>query len=215
MFKLIIFDCDGVLVDSEKLTNLLFIELASDFGVKISIEEMISTYVGNPIENCIKELEALNNVIFPKDFLEIFKNKSADLFLNELKSIPGISQVLVDLHLPYCLASNSKLDKITLMLRATNLLTQFEGKLFTSSLVKNPKPAPDIYLHVAKQYDLLPKDCLVVEDSPTGVKAAKSAGMTVFAYSDLFSPSRLRNAGADRVFTNMFDLIDLIQNETC
>jgi beta-phosphoglucomutase-like phosphatase (HAD superfamily) len=130
---------------------------------------------------------------------------------SDLKQILGVEEVIRNLQTPFCVASNSRTEKVQAMLKITNLFDYFNGKIFTTSQVKHPKPAPDIYLFAASAFNIEPSNCLVIEDTSVGVTAAKAAGMTVFGYAAQTSTTRLLLAGAHSIFSDMRDLPLLIK----
>jgi len=205
-YKLVIFDCDGVLVDSERLTNQIFIDMLSDMGVNITLQEVMDNYVGIPLLDGLRILAKKHKFIPPEDFIDRFNSKCLIVFENELQAIPGIMYVIAQIQTPFCVASNSQPEKVRTMLKITRLFDSFEGKIFTASQVKKPKPAPDVYIYASEAFNINPPDCLVIEDTPTGVSAAKAAGMTVYGYSAHSSAKRLLDAGAHTVFDDMKDL---------
>jgi len=209
-FKLVIFDCDGVLVDSERITNQIFIDMLADIGINITLQEVMDNYVGIPLLDGLAILAKKHKINLPEGFVDRFNSKSLFAFENELQAIPGIMYVLAQIQTPFCVASNSHPEKVRTMLKITRLFDSFEGKIFTASLVKKPKPAPDVYIYASQAFNIDPSDCLVIEDSFVGVSAAKAAGMTVYGYSTHSSAKRLLDAGAHTVFDDMKDLPLLI-----
>ena len=131
---------------------------------------------------------------------------------SELQPISGVEKVIRNLQMPFCVASNSRTEKVRAMLKITGLFDYFNGKIFTASQVKHPKPAPDIYLYAARAFNIAPSDCLVIEDTSVGVTAAKVAGMTVLGYAAQTSATRLLEAGAHDVFADMKALPMLIEH---
>lgn len=210
-YKLIIFDCDGVLVDSERLTNQVFIDMLAALGVNITLKEVMNNYVGIPLLDGIAILEKHYQFKLPEDFMVEFNQQSMAVLERDLQPITGVKEVIEKLQMPYCVASNSSTEKVRAMLKITDLFQYFEGKIFTASQVEKPKPAPDVYLYAAEAFKVNPSDCLVIEDTSVGVSSAKAAGMTVFGYAAQTLPSRLLDAGAHAVFTDMKALLPLIQ----
>jgi HAD superfamily hydrolase (TIGR01509 family) len=210
-FKLIIFDCDGVLVDSERLTNQVFIDMLAVEGVNITLHEIMENYVGIPLQNGIAILEKLHQFKLPEDFITEFKQQSMAVLESDLRPISGVEKVIRNLQIPFCVASNSHTEKVCAMLKITGLFDYFNGKIITARQVKHPKPAPDIYLYAARAFNIAPSDCLVIEDTTVGVTAAKVAGMTVLGYAAQTSATRLLEAGAHHVFKAMKELPMLIQ----
>lgn len=210
-FKLIIFDCDGVLVNSERLTNQVFIDMLALEGINITLNEIMENYVGIPLLDGIALLEKQHQIKFSKDFISKFNQKSMAMLESNLRSISGVEKVIRNLQLPFCVASNSHTEKVRAMLKITGLFDYFNGKIFTASQVKQPKPAPDVYLYAARAFNTMPSDCLVIEDTSVGITAAKAAGMTVLGYAAQTSATRLLEAGAHNVFKAMKELPMLIQ----
>lgn len=211
-FKLVIFDCDGVLVDSERLTNQVFIDMLAVEGVNITLHEIMENYVGIPLLDGIALLEKLHQFKLPEDFITRFNQQSMAVLESELQPISGVEKVIRNLQMPFCVASNSRTEKVRAMLKITGLFDYFNGKIFTASQVKHPKPAPDIYLYAARAFNIAPSDCLVIEDTSVGVTAAKVAGMTVLGYAAQTSATRLLEAGAHDVFADMKALPMLIEH---
>lgn len=210
-FKLIIFDCDGVLVDSERLTNQVFVDMLAILGINITLQDVMDNYVGIPLQDGIAMLEERYQFKLPEDFIVQFNQQSMSLLERDLQPVLGIKEVVAKLQAPFCVASNSRTEKVRAMLKITGLFDRFNGKIFTASQVKRPKPAPDVYLYAASAFDVSPADCLVIEDTSIGVSAAMAAGMTVFGYAAQTSAARLLDAGAHAVFADMKNLPILIK----
>jgi HAD superfamily hydrolase (TIGR01509 family) len=209
--KLVIFDCDGVLVDSEPITNRIFLEILHGYGLSIPHEEFVAKYVGSGISVVKSLLYTNHQFTLPDDFFKLFNARSLQALQRDLKAVNNVKQAIDGLNVPYCLASNSSPEKVSLMLKTTQLLNRFEGKIFTSSMVAAPKPAPDVYLHAARENGVSPANVLVIEDTHIGVTAAVAAGMHVFGYTGTFPAEKLINAGASDTFSDMNDLKGLIE----
>lgn len=182
MIDLIIFDCDGVLVDSEVIGNRVFAEYLTSLGYPHSAEESCAKYLGMSYASVL-ELFEKNGDSLPEDFLEeVHRLINIDLSKN-LVAIPGIKSVLELTKLPYCVASSGTPSKIQNSLTKTELINYFDGKLFSFQQVKNGKPAPDLFLFAADQMGVEPTRTLVIEDSKAGVMAGVSAGMTVVGFT--------------------------------
>jgi len=208
---LIIFDCDGVLVDSEPLSNGTFVKMLSEVGYHLSYEEGVERFVGKSIGTCIKEVELALGRKLPDSFEDTFREVTFDLFRRELQPVTGIHEVLKNLPYEACVASSGPHEKIKLNLGVTSLYEFFEGKIFSASDVQRGKPFPDLFLHAASSMGYDPGNCVVVEDAVPGVQAARSAGMRVLGYAERASAKRLSEAGA-LTFTKMEELIDLMSN---
>lgn len=209
-FDLVIFDCDGVLVDSERITNLVFAEMLGEIGLHFSLDEMFERFVGHSMSTCLDLIENLRGAPIPEGFVEHYQERSASALLEQLVAVEGIFDVIEMLPVPYCVASSGDHEKMRTTLGITNLLSLFEGKLFSVTEVPRGKPFPDVYLYAAERNGVDPRRCAVVEDSPIGVEAGAAAGMTIFGYSKLMSAKRLRSAGASATFDDMRDLLKLV-----
>jgi HAD superfamily hydrolase (TIGR01509 family) len=213
--ELVIFDCDGVLVDSEIIVNRIFAETLTEAGFAITYEEVSQKFVGLSFASCLEIIEQSNGRPVPADWLEICREREIAALKQELQATVGIADVLKDLTLPKCVASNSSPLHIDLVLGLTGLLEHFDGKLYSCHHVDRPKPFPDVYLHAASQMGYAPESCVVIEDSVAGVKAGYAAGMRVLGYapSDRHSSHQeaLIAAGAKLVFDDMRQLLDLLK----
>lgn len=208
--ELVIFDCDGVLVDSEVLTNGIFLSLLAGYGLTLSLEELVADYVGNSMQAAKDKLYAQHGFVLPDAFLPAFHEASLATLQAELQPVAHVAEAIDALNVPYCLASNSSPHKVKVMLDKTGLAHRFQGRIYTADLVAAPKPAPDIYLHAAKANGVAPEHVLVIEDTHIGIAAAKAAGMTVFGYIGTFPSEVLINAGAHLAFDDMRQLPGLI-----
>ena len=209
-FQLVIFDCDGVLVDSERLSNQVFADMLGEIGIAVTLDYMFDNFMGHSMAYCMDRVAFLLGHPPPSDFAVNYRTRSKRAFESDLKAIPGIAAALDAIELPLCVASSGDHDKMRTTLGVTGLLPRFEGKLFSATEVARSKPAPDIFLHAAKRHGIAPAACLVIEDSPVGVTAAVAAGMTVFGYAALTPGVRLMAAGCDRVFGTMAELLTLV-----
>jgi HAD superfamily hydrolase (TIGR01509 family) len=209
-FGLVIFDCDGVLVDSELITNRIFVGMLNELGLALSLEDMFDQFVGRSMPQCLEIIAKLLGRPVPPHFVEQYQARSATALRAELKAVPDIETVLAALRIPYCVASSGSHEKMQTTLGITGLLPQFRGKMYSVTEVARSKPFPDVFLHAARQQRVAPADCAVIEDTPTGVRAGVAAGMTVFGYCALTPKQRLIDAGARHLFERMRDLPGLI-----
>jgi len=209
-FGLVIFDCDGVLVDSELITNRVFGQMLNELGIAISLEDIFERFVGRSMPQCLEILAKLLGRPVPQHFVEEYQTRSATALKSELKAVPDIETVLAAMRVPYCVASSGTHEKMHTTLGITGLLPQFRGKMYSVTEVAQSKPFPDVFLHAARQQGVMPADCAVIEDTPTGVRAGVAAGMTVFGYCALTPKQRLIEAGAHHTFERMRDLPSLI-----
>ncbi|MFN9359784.1 MAG: HAD family hydrolase [Pseudanabaena sp.] len=213
--ELVIFDCDGVLVDSEIIVNRVFAETLTEAGFAITYEEVSQKFVGLSFASCLEMIEQIFGRPVPTEWLALSKEREIAALKQELQATEGIADVLKELTLPKCVASNSSPRHIDLVLDLTGLLDHFNGKLYSCHHVDRPKPFPDVYLHAASQMGYAPESCVVIEDSVAGVKAGYAAGMRVLGYapSDRHSSHHeaLIAAGAKLVFDDMRQLLDLLK----
>ncbi|HUX04124.1 MAG TPA: HAD family hydrolase [Acidimicrobiales bacterium] len=210
-FDLIIFDCDGVLADSERLAVRTEAEILAELGWPLSEADIVTRFVGRSAHYMHETLEAhLGRTV---DWDLVFETRYHDIFAKELVEVPGVSELLSRVAVQTCVASSGSHAGIRYKLQLTGLLPHFEGHIFSAEDVEQSKPAPDIFLHAARVMGVDPQRCAVVEDSVAGVLAGVSAGMVVFGFSGSVTPARdLRSAGA-RVFDRMSDLAALIARE--
>jgi HAD superfamily hydrolase (TIGR01509 family) len=209
----VIFDCDGVLVDSEVITNRVFAEMLGELGMHFTLPEMFERFVGRSMTQCCELIAELLQRPVPAGFVEQFHSRASAALGAELKAVAGIEATLdvLDAHrVRYCVASNGTAEKMRLTLGHTGLLPRFEGKRFSVEQVAQGKPAPDLFLLAARAFDVPPARCCVIEDTPTGVTAGVAAGMQVYGYCALMPARRMIAAGAHRTFTSMSELPALI-----
>jgi HAD superfamily hydrolase (TIGR01509 family) len=206
--ELVIFDNDGVLVDSELLANRVLSDLLTEYGHPTTLEESIRDYMGGTLTGVRAIIKAGSGRDLPDDFEDSYHRRLFTVFSTELRPVPGIESVLTRLDIPFCLASSGTWPRIIRSLTITGLLDSFTGRIFSAENVTNGKPAPDLFLHAASSMGVAPDRCLVVEDSPNGVTAARAAGMSVVGYVARTPPERLRDA--DATFARMDDLLPLL-----
>jgi phosphoglycolate phosphatase len=208
-YELVIFDCDGVLVDSEPIANRVFAEMLASQGLVLTPRETMRRYMGRSMAACRTLIEAELGRALPGDFFSELHARTLGAFQNELRPVDGIGQVLDRLTTPSCVASSSAHERLRFALELTNLFSRFEGRIFSAHDVARGKPAPDLFLHAAHQMGVAPERCAVVEDSAPGIEAGVSAGMDVYGYAWHGDGHGLRAAGA-RVFHRMEELPGLL-----
>jgi len=208
-FDLVIFDCDGVLVDSELIANRVFAELLGELGANVTLEVMFDRFVGRSMADCLLVVKELLGRDPPTDMVSVLQERTRVALERELTPVRGIVAALDAITVPYCVASSGDHTKMRTTLGITRLLPRFEGRLFSATQVARGKPAPDVFLLAAHTMGVRPERAAVVEDSPIGVQAARAACMTAFGYAALTDPARLRNAGAI-VFDDMSELPSLL-----
>ncbi len=203
---LIIFDCDGVLVDTERVNNQVMAELVAEYGLHLTFAEAVELYIGKSTEDCLRITEERLGRAVPADLHARWVARTRERHNLELQPVRGVETILSNLRRPFCVASNGLHAQIRHNLGLTGLLPWFEGRMFSAEDVARPKPAPDLFLHAAHRCGVEPERCFVVEDTPTGVRAARAAGMTVLGFAGLTPIERLAEAGAHAVFEAMDEL---------
>ncbi|MFE9770056.1 HAD family hydrolase [Streptomyces sp. NPDC005808] len=211
-YELIIFDNDGVLVDSEPISNALLAAYLTELGHPTSYEESLHDYMGAAMHRVHDLVEERTGERLPADFDDVFHARVFAAFARELEPVPGAVQVLEKLAadgVPYCVASSGSHERIRVGHRKTGLDRWFdEGRVFSSQDVGRGKPAPDLFLYAAERMGVAPEKCAVVEDSPLGVRAAVAAGMDVYGFTAMTPAGRL--VGATRLFSYMDQLAELL-----
>ncbi len=203
---LLLFDCDGVLVDSELTAHLILQEMLGESGVTLSLQETLDRFMGTSTQRFLADLATLLGGQVPTGFLRRFQDRTFAAFRTDLKAVDGALELIASLAIPFCVASNGPREKMQLTLGRTGLLPLFAGRLFSADDVVRPKPAPDLFLHAAQSLGASPADCVVIEDSPTGIAAGLAAGMRVLGFAPMGQAARLRAAGAVVVFDRLLDL---------
>jgi len=207
---LIIFDCDGVLVDSEVLSCRCLSETLAAYGIDLGVDQALDLFLGRSVTAVFQHYQTLGRAI-PEQFSAELRTGVRAAFFCSLCPIEGVKSVLEDLRIPHCVASSSDVDRVSFSLALTGLAPHFDTRLYTSQMVARGKPAPDLFLYAAERMQVDPHRALVIEDSVSGVKAGKAAGMTVWGfvggshYQSRDGKAILGEAGADRVFERMED----------
>ncbi|MFJ3058993.1 HAD family hydrolase [Herbaspirillum sp. NPDC087042] len=181
---LVIFDCDGTLVDSEVVAAQAWSEHVAGYGVQLSAEEALARFRGVSMTWCLAHIEELRGSSLPQDFEQDLRALMARLLEQQLQPINGALEMVEQLHLPFALASNAPHHKIELCLRVTRLLPHFAGRIFSAYDVQRWKPDPALFLFAAERMGVDPGRCVVVEDSLPGVQAGLAAGMKVVALQE-------------------------------
>lgn len=211
-FELVIFDCDGVLVDSEPIANRVFASMLAELGLEVSEADIYRDFVGRSLAYCVGQVEARLGRPLQEDFVERLQRRTFAAFEAEgLRPIDGIVEALDAIDMPFCVASSGEIEKMRVTLGLTGLLPRFEGRLFSATQVARGKPAPDVYLFAAERMGVMPQSCVVVEDSPVGARAGLAAGMTVLGYCARTSSESLQVAGVHRTFADMRELPELLR----
>lgn len=208
--ELVIFDCDGVLVDSEPASNRVFVEELRHLGLDLGYEEVCERFIGLSMARCMEIVSEQLGRPVPPGFVERLHSRTFEVFHEDgLEPVEGVPAVLRLIETPICVASSGEHEKMRLTLGLTGLLPHFEGRMFSATEVPRGKPHPDLFLLAAGRMEARPAGCVVVEDSVPGVKGARAAGMTALGYAGRGNDDELVSAGA-RVFRDMAELPGLL-----
>ncbi len=209
-YELIIFDCDGVIVDSEVIGNRIFRQFLAELGLRLSEQEVYEQFLGRALADSVLIVEDLLGRPVPAASVERYKKTRDETLRKEVRAVDGVVDIIGMLEVPYCVASSGDHDKMRATLGATGLLPLFDGQIFSAIDVARAKPAPDVFLHAAQTMRADPGRTAVIEDTVSGVTAARAAGMTVFGFAGLTPAARLSGAGAHATFTHMRELAALL-----
>lgn len=206
----IIFDSDGTLVDSEPISLAVLCELFATFDVVVPFEDAVENWSGADLHVVMRQVEAEHGIKFPATFLDDFRVRQLECLSESVQPIPGADDLLKSINKPRCVASNAPVVKVQLCLETTGLIKHFNlDRILSSYQVQAWKPDPAVFFHAAKQMQVDPKHCAVVEDSIYGVDAGIAAGMQVFAYDPKSEmPDRL---GVTKV-SRLIDLTDVLSS---
>jgi len=208
--ELVIFDCDGVLIDSERLSVRVDVEVLRELGWPLSEAEVIERFVGRSDRDTQAAIEAHIGRELPEDWGESIQQRYRRAFAGRLGPVAGVLEALDRITLPSCVASSGTHDHLRYTLSLAGLYQRFEGRIFSAEEVALGKPAPDIFLHAAERMATRPARCVVVEDSRSGVQAARAAGMSVLAYAGGLTPAARLEGPDTIVFNDMRELPRLI-----
>jgi HAD superfamily hydrolase (TIGR01509 family) len=206
---LVIFDCDGVLVDSERIAVRVDAQMLAELGWPLSEQEIVERFMGRTTEDMIRTIEAELDDLEPGWHVEFDRRYMAALEA-ELAPVDGVVEALDAIDLPTCVASSGSHEKLRFTLGHTGLYPRFEGRIFSAHDVARGKPAPDLFLHAARSLGADPAACAVVEDSRHGVEAGRAAGMRVFAYGGGLAPRDQLAGPSTVVFDDMRELPRLL-----
>jgi HAD superfamily hydrolase (TIGR01509 family) len=211
MVALVIFDCDGVLVDSERLAISVDAKVLADLGWPITEAEIIDRFVGVSDSDFRRAVEAQLGRHLPEDWEAECEPLYRRAFAAELRPVEGIMEALDRISAPTCVASSGTHEKMRYTLGLTGLYDRFQGRIFSASEVARGKPEPDLFLYAAERMRVAPESCVVVEDSVNGVKAARAAGMRVLGYGGgVTEPAKLEGLNT-KVFSHMRELPALLR----
>lgn len=212
-WDLVIFDNDGVLVDSERLANRVLADLLTGCGYPIAFDECVRRFMGGTLGAVRSAVESEVGDRLPEDFEDRYYDQLFALFRSSLRPVAGVEAAIEGLKrsgIPICVASSARREKLRVSLSVAGLIHHFGARLFSAEDVRRGKPAPDLFLNAAAECGAAPNRCLVVEDSPAGVSGAKAAGMAAIGYVGLIPAERLIEAGADVVIESMDELLDAL-----
>ena len=211
-FDLVIFDCDGVLVESEPLACQVYIQIFMEYGYRLDYAATLKKFHGTTLPERVEITSRELGITPPENFISVFNARLSARTEQELQPVPHIHDLMESLTVPICVASNGTRDEITLRLKVAGLTHYFGKSIFSGMEVPRPKPAPDVYLAAAHSFDTDPSRCVVIEDSVLGVTAAVAAGMRVYGYATFNSSEALRSAGAIP-FTSMLEMKEILGTE--
>jgi len=208
--RLVIYDCDGVLVDSERLAVKVDVQVLASLGWPMTEAEVVERFVGKSDAHMQREIEAHIGRKLPDDWDHAFRGVYLETFRRELRPVDGIVEALGAIETPTCVASSGTHEKMRFTLGLTGLLDRFAGRIFSATEVANGKPAPDLFLHAAARMGVAPAECAVVEDSRFGVAAARAAGMRALGYAGGLTPAGWLEGPDTVVFSDMRELPRLL-----
>lgn len=207
---LVIFDCDGVLVDTERLAVRVDVQVLAQLGWVMTEAEVVERFVGLSDASVREAIEAHIGRRLADTWEQEFKHLYRSSFAESLTAVDGVVEALDGITLRTCVASSGTHEKMRFTLGLTGLLERFEGRMFSVTEVERGKPAPDLFLHAASRMGVPPAACAVVEDSRFGVEAARAAGMRAFGYAGGLTPAHLLAGSGTVVFTDMRKLPRLL-----
>lgn len=208
--KCIIFDCDGVLVDTEKIGNGILLSMAAEYGFEMKLEDAYRDFNGRNLKECFQHIENAIGKKLPDTFESEYRKKSFEAFKTQVKPMDGVVAFIEKLKIPYCVASSGPEDKIRLNLKVAGLLEKFENKIFSSYQINSWKPDPGIFLHAAKEMGFDVQDCIVIEDSKAGVISGVRGGFKVYGFANGYNNEDLEKEGAI-LFHSYQELSSLLQ----
>ncbi len=213
--NLVIFDCDGVLIDSEIISAKMLVDELARLGVAIDLDYVARHFLGRSYPTVMQQIREEFGLNLPEAFEEQYRNRLLAAFERDLTIMPGIAEVIGALAVPYCIATSSSPRRARRSLEIVAFPRLEETPLFTASMVEHGKPAPDLFLYAAEKMGVKPADCLVIEDSLNGIRAAHAAGMEVLRFTggthlqgrDLTPPDDARPAKTFDSFARFFQIV--------
>jgi len=210
-YKCVIFDCDGVLVDSEPIGNQVMVDMANELGAQIDLNYAYQNFKGNALKKCISQISELVDFEIPSNFEAEYRGRSFEKFRNEIQPVEGILDLIKSLKIPFCVASSGPENKIRLNLELTGLLPYFESKIFSCYAIQKWKPDPAVFLWASEIMGFQPSECVVIEDSPIGVDAAINGGFDVFGFTAHDFRDELQEK-TTKTFDSMLKLSDFLES---
>lgn len=211
-YKCVVFDCDGVLVDTEHISIETLVEMANKLGANINFEFAMVDFLGKPLEYCFNHIEKRCTKPFPDNFEIQYRAVTFEKFQNELQAIEGVETLINKLEIPFCVASNGPLNKMQMNLKTVGFDSLFADRVFSAYQINKFKPDPALFIHAAATLGFKPEECVVIEDSNVGVEAAIAGGFDVFGFANKRSEALLKNTGA-KLFYKMSNLYDLLEQQ--
>lgn len=218
MARAIIFDFDGVIADSEELSNTVLAEIVTELGVPITVEDAYRHYMGKRFHEVIAAIEKAVGRALPPSFSDQYQGRTLERFRQELAPIAGVREFITTFaDLSRCIASSSSPDRLAVCLEVLEMTDFFEGRVFSASMVARGKPHPDIFLHAAAEIGVPPWDCIVIEDSASGVIAGRAAGSTVIGllaagHIREGHAATLKDAGAHHLAANYVEVERIVRD---
>ena len=209
-YNCIIFDCDGVLVDSEAISAKIFQNMILELGFEVDFETVLEQITGTSMKENLLFISEIINGELPAYFETDFRKRSYEAFKTDIKPINGIPDLLGKIKVPVGVASSGPVEKIRLNLTTTSLIHFFGENIFSSYEIQSWKPDPEIYLHAAKVMGFKPAECAVIEDSEVGIMAAKAGGFDVFGFTNEKNKAAFGKLGAT-TFSTMIELGNLLK----
>jgi len=204
-YKCIIFDSDGVLVDSETLSAKVFQEMAMELGLELDFDTAVEQFAGTSMKDNLQFIRDNIQGPMPGHFEKEFRRRTYGVFKKELKAVEGVQELITKLQVPFCVASSGPREKIRLNLELVGLLDHFGDNIFSCYDIGKWKPDPGVFLYAAREMGFLPGECLVVEDSAAGIRAGMSGGFMVYALARSRNKEHFEQLGAV-VFEHMSEL---------
>ncbi|MFI9605297.1 HAD family hydrolase [Streptomyces sp. NPDC052043] len=211
--ELVIFDCDGVLVDSERIAVRVQVALGAELGWRLTEDEVVDRFIGRSHAAIREQVAARLGQETAAIWSERFEQLHREAVDTDLAAVDGLPEALDAITLPTCVASSGSHDKMRHTLGRTGLYDRFAGRIYSATDVARGKPAPDLFLHAARQMGVDPAACVVIEDSQPGVRAARAAGMRAFGYAGGLTPAERLEGPGTTVFDDMRSLPTLISEQ--